>query len=323
MSIESQVKLGLKQYAETLQYPDKLDAAIGALITEGSQSSQRRIVLLARRPLLRIAIVAVSLFVFTGAAYASGWLYSLYSGSVSMQTAASAQLDLPEDIRAAVRSSWDEVRSGLQPGESAWVYNRQLADRKLPGVILITNPEAYPSLADWKQHVKSKYTAIKVPAMLPEGFVFTRGEMQSPISGTLDVEAGEQARKALEKKAIAGGQGMAWQHAAVAVPEQPGLLYSNDRGAQIELRYHLLPVEDKELHVELQRGGSAAAEKVSVWGHAAYFVSESSSLLSETGQMKDLSWLEQESGRTIIYTLSSASPDVSKADLLLIAEHME
>jgi hypothetical protein len=77
------------------------------------------------------------------------------------------------------------------------------------------------------------------------------------------------------------------------------------------------------LNVKLPMGDSSTADKVGVAGLEGYYTVNNQYVLSDTGYMQDINWLEQVNDQTIIYHVSSPSKHVTKEDLLLVANNLK
>jgi hypothetical protein len=70
-------------------------------------------------------------------------------------------------------------------------------------------------------------------------------------------------------------------------------------------------------------GDSSTAEKVRVTDFEGYYTVNNKYVLNDTGYLQDINWLEQVKGQTIIYHVSTPSQNVTKADLLLVANNLK
>lgn len=327
MSIENQLKTELQQFAGTLHAPSQLDERIGALIRKHSRVTAPSLRPAKRKYATRAALIAACIFLFSGIAYASSLLYTMQTDKVRVELTQQAAASLPASLSAELTQSVRDIRSQLASGESAYVYSAELEKQKLPALLKITAPAAYTDIDAWKTETKQRFAPFKTPTALPAGFAFIRAELEAPVGG-IDAAAYEQYHSLLRKKAGAANQTIVWQKApsadkAVSPMDTPGLVYANGDGEQIEVRYQVFSGDDAMTDIRTITGESTTAENVSVSGKDGYYTLNRSHILSETGAMQSLAWLETQDGSTILYQVTTPSLKVSQDDLLRIANSLQ
>ncbi|MEC0212489.1 hypothetical protein P4H70_26515 [Paenibacillus ehimensis] len=327
MSIENHLKTELQHFAGTLHAPAQLDERIGAFIRKHTRTSAPSSRPVKRQYAIRAALIAACIFLFSGIAYASSLLYTMQTDKVRVELTQQAAASLPASLSAELTQSVRDIRSELASGESAYVYSAELEKRKLPALLKITAPAAYTDIEAWKTETKRRFAPFKAPTALPAGFAFVRGELEAPVGG-IDAAAYEQYHSLLRKKALAGNRTIVWQKApaasaAVSPMDMPGLVYANGEGEQIEVRYQVFPGDDAVTDIRTITGESTTAEKVSVSGKDGYYTLNRNHILSETGAMQSLVWLEAQDGSTILYQVTTPSLNVSQDDLLRIANSLQ
>jgi hypothetical protein len=158
---------------------------------------------------------------------------------------------------------------------------------------------------------------IIVPAVLPEGFAFSKGEIEGPTGGfTYEIEL--KYYKMLKERAIAENENITWQK---AVPEDQchifknalRSIYSNHSQEQIEFSFGLV-------HGDRQMIILSNPEKIQIGNMEAYY-SEIDS--NETSILKTISGYELKNGKTYAIQISTQSNHVTKDDLFLIANHLK
>ncbi|NOU96394.1 hypothetical protein GC093_24720 [Paenibacillus sp. LMG 31456] len=335
MSIENQLKLELNQAAAKRKYPRGLDDRIYRLFDEHRKKKRPSFIRAWRKKYGSIAVIAASLLLFSGVAYASTLLYNLQANNISIEVAGEQKLQFSQAQLKEIRASIHEVRQQLSVGESAVVYINELDRVKLPGaqtgmgLTKVNQPKSYTDITQWKDVVKGNFEGIKIPVELPQGFTFSSGELESPI-GMLDAASTAKYYKPLQQQAAAAKQSMAWQKAAAQdklaptdfITESPRLVYMNSSHDRIEISYSVMPASDKNIDVKIKTSPSSTADNVQVAGFDAAYTVNNNSFLSDTGVVQDINWLEQKDGRTVIYHVSSPSTNVSKEELLFVANHM-
>ncbi|GMX65794.1 hypothetical protein Elgi_50650 [Paenibacillus elgii] len=327
MSIENQLKTELQQFAGTLHAPSQLDDRIAALIRKHTRVTAASLRPAKRKYATRAALIAACIFLFSGIAYASSLLYTMQTDKVRVELTQQAAATLPASLSAELTQSVRDIRSQLASGESAYVYSAELEKRKLPALLKITAPAAYSDIDAWKTETKKRFAPFKTPTALPAGFAFVRAELEAPVSG-IDAAIYEQYHSLLRKKAGAANQTIVWQKApsageAVSPMDMPGLVYANGDGEQIEVRYQVFSGDDAATDIRTLTGESTTADKVSVSGKDGYYTLNRNHMLSETGAMQSLAWLETQGGSTILYQVTTPSLKVSQNDLLRIANSLQ
>ncbi|TDG00393.1 hypothetical protein [Paenibacillus piri] len=318
MSIENQLKAEFQRYSDQLQYPRQLDDRI-ALLTRKGTAARRGII-------TRIALIAACIFLFSGIAYASNLLYTMQSHRVSVEVFSDAQAQLPDSLNAEIRSSFQQIRDQLTPGESAIMYVSELDKRKLPALIKVTQPVRY---TDPEECAAIAGGLLKKPAVLPQDYVLAWGEKEAS-SGMIDAHTYTRYKSLLEKQAADTKQNVVWQRAAQsvsaseAVMSRPGLIYVNSNQDRIEIRFQVMPTSNSQVGLKISTGTSTTAEKIDLSGKTGFYTRNNSTFLSDTGKLDTISWVEELSdGQTALYEVSTSSSNVSKAELLLIADHMK
>ncbi|OXM84885.1 hypothetical protein [Paenibacillus rigui] len=333
MSIEQQLKVQFRQEADSMVRPLQLDERIEQIYQESVSTHDVPSVkaLRSRTPYGRVVVLAACLLLFSGIAYGSTVLYSLYSDRFSMEVSNAAELRFTTGQLQEIYHSMQQVRDQLAPGQSAWVYISALDSIQLPnapagtGLIRVNHPISYTDLDQWKQLAEQSLGRVKLPAALPEGFQFNRGELES-LTGPVSATEVKSYYEPLKKKAAEEGKPMAWQEVTGSSPESaasPRLLFTNIRQEQIEISVTRLTEPERSIHVKLGMGEGSSTEKVQVAGKDAYYSVNANNFLSETGLYKDIQWLEAESGQTSIYHVSSPSREVTKEELVFVANQLK
>ncbi|WP_282937924.1 hypothetical protein [Paenibacillus sp. RC67] len=326
MSIQNQLKSELQQYAGQLTFPRELDGRVELIFNAYAVKKLRRASLRGGKR-ARIALVAACIFLFSGVAYASNLLYTLQSSKVQIEVTKNAAAGLPDSLNEQIRETFREVRSQLAPGEAAVVYVQPLEQRKLPAVTLLIHPVAYMDITQWKKQVDQAGIQLKAPSVLPQGYAFVRGELQ-PEVGMIDAPSYAVYEKQLKQQARETKQTIVWQKAATpsigaGVLYSPGLIYANAHNDQIEVRYQLLPATDEHLDIKMVTGDKTTGEEVDVAGQEGYYTVNHQSVFADKGEARDVSWMEQTVGGTILYHVMTSSPNVTKEELLAVAKSLK
>jgi hypothetical protein len=272
--------------------------------------------------LKRIVIITASLLVIVGVIFGVKELNTYQSNQGgSMPNFTQAQIK-------AIHENINVVRNQLSPGESAFVFIKEMDNVKPPGskygggLNRVNYPQPYSDINQWKQLTDQDFAHFKIPTLLPKGYSFTKGELKH-FMGSIDLANQDKYYEMLKNKATTEKVNMAWQkvestNAAPSSFDTPTLLYTNENKAQIEIMYSVLPKG-----VTLFTKSSGPVEKVKVAGFDGEYSVNKNDFISETGAMQAVRWKEEGSEATIQYTVTSPSLNITKDDLLLVATNMK
>ncbi|MNI23281.1 hypothetical protein D3C73_768660 [compost metagenome] len=332
MSIQNELKETFKAYTSQIEPSKRLDARIHKLYRKQIQSKgaptmnlQQKILTLPKRRLIPSIIAACVLF--SGVAYASNLLVNFTTSQVNYQVSTNSLLNLDSETTERLRQHIQTVKMQLAPGENAYVYLAEMDRLKLPALQKVTNPELIKDINQWKQLTSQKGTLLKIPSSLPADFAFDSASLQGSMSLISPTEYKEHERT-LKKQAKQSADGVAWAKSSTVNPQvmnnqTPVLTYSNKNQGTIEVIYQLIPSTDKVVGIKQMVSDHSIAEPVQVWGADASYLVNPSNIFSAAGNTSTVQWLEKVDGATIIYTISTTSPEVSKEDLLLVANSMK
>lgn len=327
MSIQNQLKTELHQYAGQMTVPSELDARVERLYSAYAKAKRQRKIALWGSTRARIALVAACIFLFSGVAYASNLLYTLQSNKVQIEVAKNAAVELPDSLKEQIRGTFRGIRSELAPGEAAVVYVQPLEVRKLPAVTMLIYPVAYTDISQWKRELGEAGLQLRMATVLPEGYSFNKGELQ-PQVGMIDAQSYAAYGKQLKQQAKDTKQTVAWQK--VKAPSigagglyNPGMIYTNARNEEIEVRYQLLPATEEHMDLKIATGSRTTGEKVDVAGQEAYYTVNPESIFVDQGEAREISWMEPTVGGTMLYHVMTSSPKVTKEELLKVANGLK
>jgi hypothetical protein len=335
MSIENRLKLAFKQSAEHLKQPHQLDARIEQLFDMHSQTKGKSSKWFSKQnKFARFVIIAACFLIFSGFAYASTLLYHLNLNNINIEASKDSQFNFSQNQLDEIIGARNKVKTQLTPGELAFVFIPKLDKIKIPGIldgpgmglISVTNPLPYPDINQWKEITKASLAGFKTPTTLPVGFTFTKGEIEK-FYGIDDLFSMKYYKMLKERAMVTEGK-IAWQKAEMEDYSHnyiitPQLIYTNSNNDQIEVKYTVMPPGTTSMNIKLLMGDSSTADKVGVSGLEGYYTVNNQYVFNDTGYMKDINWLEQVNGQTIIYHVSTSSKNVTKDDLLLVANNLK
>lgn len=212
------------------------------------------------------------------------------------------------------------IRNQLAPGESAFVYiaelDKQIGNVPSLGFYRVIHPHSFSDFDQWIEIIKDDFEDIKLLTAFPKGFSFLKGENEGPTGG-LTYENELKYYMALKERAMAENANITWQK---AVPEDkcsifktPRFIYSNQSQEQIEISLGLV-------HGDRYMSIMPNPEKCQVANMEAYFSKIES---PEIGVLKRIDGFEHKNGKTYSIHISTQSVQVTKEDLLFIADNLK
>lgn len=325
MQNDNDLHIAFRRRAEKVTPPASLDARAARLFDSWANGNKRNNGRLKSAFGKRVAIVALSISLFSGVAYASTALYVTKTNNLRYEMNVDPSIQLKHTTGTEIYKALDRVRGSLGEDEKAVAFVRLLDREKLPAMISLSNPRLYTDLAEWKKKAGFD-SAWKIPTMLPEGFTIAGGRTQLPTEGVTS-EWIDRYGRALQKEAGKSGESVAW----VKVEKEPlpsfsgvyapNLVLKTKTGEEVTVSWMTIP-EGTNVIMDVKAGGGTAAEKLQVNGSDAVYTYSPNHFFSETGQMQMLMWAESAGGSTIKVELTTESSSVSKEDLLAIASHM-
>ncbi|MDF2662489.1 MAG: hypothetical protein K0Q94_5280 [Paenibacillus sp.] len=332
MQTDKELKAAFRKRAQTILPPAGLDRQIAGIYENFVQTQSRhpsrpgtlsRLRSAAGR---RTAIIALCFCLFSGIAYASNALYKVNTSNLKYEMTIDPNIALPSSTAEQIRNVFDGVRSSLGEDEKALVFVSLLDREKLPAFASVSNPRIYTDLAQWKQ-VVGYHADWSLPGQLPDGYSIAGGRTQLPVEGGT-LEWMKRYERTLKEEAKRNGQPAAWtkieasDNAGSTGVYVPNMLVTKEGGAEITASWQVIP-EGTNVEIHGKSGNGTMSEKVTVSGKEAAYMYSSDNFLSRTGYVQHLSWADEVNGKSILYQLSSESADVSKEDLLYIANHMK
>jgi len=332
MQTDKELKAAFRKRAQTILPPAGLDRQIAGIYESFAQTQSRHpsrpsaMIRLRNAAGRRTAIIALCFCLFSGIAYASNALYKINTSNLKYEMTIDPNIALHATTAEQIRNVFDEVRSSLGEDEKAFVFVSLLEREKLPAFASVSNPRIYTDLAQWKQAVG--YDADwSLPGQLPDGYSIAGGRTQLPVEGGTPEWMKTYERK-LKEEAKQTGQPAAWAKITASEnPDIPGvnvpnMLLTKNGEAEIIVSWQVVP-EGTNVEIHGKSGNGTMSEKLTVSGNEAAYMHSSDNFLSRTGYVQHLSWADEVNGKSILYQLSSDYANVSKEDLLYIANHMK
>lgn len=276
----------------------------------------------------KLTYVAAAFVLLTGFGYAThSLLYKINEGSMHMEVQAYKDFSLmritPEEIRRELAS----VENKLATGETAIVYFAELAKEKHPvyqqnPVIGVEKPAIVKDWKAWNTVLEEASLLQPLPKQLSESFSFLEGKLGTPY-GVMIGQEGYKWLQELQEESKQTGKSVVWK----VVPKTTSpieaytSLYQNQQQESIYFTVEVLPKD--EINVQVSTPETTKYESLEINGKKAHYTKNDQFMLSKSGQYQELSWLDQDGQKTIMYRMATDSPSVSKEMLQRAAETIQ
>lgn len=318
MSIEKQLKHEYVRASEALRCPPAVDAIIRK---RWDQEVHAKPWYRARIP-RRVIAVALSLLLVTGFAYSTQQiLFSDHRDGFFWRITSDSSLKLNPEAIASVHEQLESVRQQLPVGSRAYVYLPDLKDLMSgDGILSVSNPLVDTQYANWKQTLQQAgMTEVEIPEQLVSGFAFSAG-MEGAAFYKDSVTNLEVVASIKEEVKQLGDQ-LVWR--TLQPGEGSNLLsytttYANALNEQIHIT--ISPFPEEVVGIEMFTPDSSLYENVTVHNQKAHYLVNDQSIWSPTQLTKSVSWMVENHGRTVMYTVTTASSQVTKEQLIAAAE---
>jgi hypothetical protein len=327
LSIEQKLVEEFEQDSNHMRCPPSLDSRIATEYRQ--QMMDHRGELLLRRKWNRPRIVLVSIIAvmfICGFAYAgSKLLFADAKGKFSINVQSNPQMELGKDALEKVRFSLKEVKSKLEPGETAIVYVPEF-DIQVNGHQLwfrAYKPVTLTELEQWKAKLTEYDVEEKLPDSLLGSYKFVEGMEGYPFSafiGSNDATSLLEEMKAESKKT---GSKMLWRKTAV-LPDKPTSPYTsvfrNSNQNTIYLTCDI--VSGPSVKYETMSPPNTSYEELELNGLKAHYTKSEQSLYGDSTIYQDVMWIKESEGKTVVYHVGSDSLDMTKEQLVEIAKSL-
>jgi hypothetical protein len=323
MRIEEKLRKEYEWAAVELHCDPALDSKIGIVAKkelEGKKWMKKGILF---RP--KLAHVAAAFVLLTGFGYAThSLLYKIDEGSMHMEVQAQKDFSLTQITPEEIRRELASVENQLATGETAIVYFAELEKEKHPvyrqnPVIGVEKPAIVKDWKEWKAVLEKASIGQALPQQLSDSFSFLEGKQGTPY-GVMIGQQDHEWLQELQEESKQTGKSVVWKVVPkTASPiEAYTSLYQNQQKESIYVTVEVLPQD--EVNIQVSTPETTKYESLQVGGKKAHFTKNDQFLLSKSGQYQELSWLDQDGQKTIMYRVATDSPSVSKEMLQQAAE---
>ncbi|GAA0382482.1 hypothetical protein [Bacillus horti] len=324
MFIEKGLKQEYKRKAGTLQAPEEVEQHVFQHIQDlnGQKNRQGKVAaflakfsLLQRMP--RTAVIAVVLVLLVGFGFGVTQLFSMEMDHALFEVEYDKRFTLVHTSSEEIMSQLKSVQSQLEPGEAAIVYLPELEKEAFPHFreypfMKVGNPILYQDLNQWSEILGSPYNLVKQPNYLPEDFTLQGGVLDLEYWGALSWEGMQ-----LGEELVQSAQGnMEWVR--YTEPEYtPTFVYED--ASKNKIFVSPFYVGEEVMKMIMTVNSFTDYEQVNIRGDEGFYTNNSDHILYE-GDVQGLSWFEKIGESVFQYSILTNSPDVTKEDLIKMAE---
>ncbi|XEC94729.1 hypothetical protein AB6A23_26165 [Paenibacillus tarimensis] len=322
MSIERQLTETYKVKAQESTPSAEFDARVWRRVA--GHMNERGISMRGKKNIwLRNALIALVLLVVVG--FSSQMLFQAGDDRFSMRFAIQESSRYDAELARQVREQLQQVKSGLQTGETAVVYSPEwaalfppLKEMKIP-VTTVSNLREITDLNEWIKILEQNEPEYRLPT--ETSLTFAGGIADYPFGGFVSMDQLAYGKQLLEEYKRTG-QKPAWIVAERG--DAPSLhvftsFYVNERQEEISVTMELV-LEKIVMEGIVQSG----VEEIRLNnGTTAYYISTDRFVYSETDKYQELFWLETLEDTTVVYKIGTVSESVTKEELVKLAETME
>lgn len=325
MFLEDQLKNEFRKKADTIKSPKQLDQHIASLFHSYHEKRPRKDHSFSLK-VPRYALYALIFVVLAGFGYAtSKLLFETKSNTLNLEVRQDTTLKMETISKDQVRNDIAMVKENLVPGEAALIYFADFENeahpffKEMPGMI-VSKPIKVHAYEQGLKMLDSLFHSYKKPKMKIDNYAFTNAFAGFPLDGGLTSDMINRLDK-LKQEAKDTRKHVIWEKLDEIPQILPAitLTYKNDKENKIYLTLKKINGNTK---LETTIDEDSSFEKLMVHNQKAYFIKNTDQFLSSTGEYEEILWIEQSGKETIIYSIASDSLEVTKEDLLMMANNM-
>lgn len=349
-----QLKKDIQTQSLSISSPPQLDHRIEQLYDDYAQSldsssdkysnakktKSKKSFVFTRHKWAAVIVTVLCIIILNGGVYASNMVYSITTGHTLLTYNINNEYNLTVEEDREIMNIIEEVRQKLAPGEAAYVYSTKFATLDYGPVLKVKQPHRYDTLSEWKQAVSSFIYQVAVPQKLPEGYTFSYGTDDYTYGGAYENDKQRQIKMIkgfLANKVENPTADYVWMiddRPIIKKYNTPMLYFKDtksDSGNEIMINYYAF---------KNSKNGNSTFEQVDPNGTNQSVVSSSKgkmiySKIQRTPNIEDnkdfiafsqsLNWAEynEKTHQSTLYTLSTNTPEITKEQLIEIAESIK
>jgi hypothetical protein len=325
MSIERNLKSEYERNSSLIKCPPSLDSRIMAVFNGFVMEQRGKRDLLRKWKLPRAAWIAViAVVVLCGFAYAgSKLLFEEQKGNFAIRMDASESVELEKADVEKIRDTLKEVKTQLSAGESAVVY---LADyeakfTRMP-LLAVTNAVMEREIQDWKAILKYHHAPDNIPESIFGTYQFVGGMKAPPYGAFVDMDT-VQLLDEMKAESRKTGNDVIWRKYTATADPIPAYTSIYRNPEQATIYFSLQMVSDVPIRMEVTTSASSVYEELNLNGNKAHFTRTEQALYGDSNIYQDITWMNEDGERTLIYQVGSDSSSVTKEQLVQAARSMQ
>ncbi|GGG01738.1 DUF4367 domain-containing protein [Paenibacillus aceti] len=230
-----------------------------------------------------------------------------------------------EELSTKIHRELKEVIAQLKVGESAIVYLPELAKLytmdKQQALVVVSNPSVVTDFPKWETILAQNMAKYKLPSGRSTGLHFVAGKEDPPFGGFLPVEGSKLLPK-LERESEKMKGRAVWRKEGDQPANLPRIyttIYHNERQDEIYVSMQLI---DQKTDFKISTS-HLQKEEIDINGARAHYFNTQPFFFSDSNRVQEIQWLETFENYTLVYSVGSTSPTLTKEELLRIARELK
>ncbi|MBH5319715.1 hypothetical protein I6N90_18110 [Paenibacillus sp. GSMTC-2017] len=330
MSIEEKLKTEYARKSRAINGASEMNPKVMASFRKNSVAGRTRSYRKQTKTTRWTIGVVLAVIVLSGFAYGSSKLLAddkFGRWSFQLRTA-SEDMTLDKAVLNEISTKREEIRSHLEPGESAYLYVSALAEsshslyRSMP-MIGVFQPILIDEFEGAEQLLTQSGIGVIIPMELPNQFRFKhayQGEADISFSFTKDAP---QIQQVLKKESKDTGKGITWMKIEDErkLLNKVTLIYSNAVGEQLSIMVEVISSDEHNMNLIAPK--SVQYEELKVKGLNAHYTSSDSVPFSKSHFYQNVMWTETAGNSQYVINIGTESSNVPKGILVRAAEQLK
>ncbi|WP_419875220.1 hypothetical protein [Candidatus Pristimantibacillus sp. PTI5] len=317
MPIEQELREAYKRSANMVMRPEQLDARISRQYAV--QSIQKHLKKRASKKTWAIRII-VACVLLTSVGFSAPYLFQLKDKLIEYNVLPNRMNAYDNNLAEQVRESIDLAKQEMQIGERGLYYSdnlkKLLPKTKLSPFLLITKPYVWEDQREWEEELTGA-ADLHLPGSLTDSLTFIGGQKEQPFGGFLSLDDMAFVKE-LELRSQERQRAETWMLLPKRAIEEFVFTTMYESEADNRINITMEVFRDKTTIQMLSDFNEQ--EQIRIGDQPATFVHSENFLFSNTDQYRALSWLDSRERDTVMYTVGSPAEDMTKLELIHIAE---
>lgn len=307
--------------AKEIQPPSGHEVSIRELY-EAHQKRRKRSVHM--KPVLFKLVLGLALFVVIAGFNRYIW-FQISDHRMSLQYVQMTTHMDDEESSSKIYRDLKEVEAELEVGESAIVYLPELAKlytmNKKQALVVVSNPYIITDFSKWETILARNTAKYKLPPARSTGLFFVGGKEEPPFGGFISLESRKWLPE-LEKESEKMNGKAVWRKLVDKPANQPRIyttVYQNEQQDEIYVSMQFI---DQETDFKIATS-NLENEEININGVKAHYFNTQPFFFSDSDRVQEIQWLETFEDYTLMYSVGSISPTLTKEELLRIAHELK